>query len=494
MNNLEALHMGVDMKVTNKKLSDEAFFKEREEVLAQWPTGKEVNLHEAIAYHKSLPAGKNYARKLAWAKQTGTTLIRTDSGVPSIEEHIEYLKYLEIEGGTELLGTMVDSFTRTQQYEAAGKGLEESLRTGKWLLNGVPVVNYGPLKLRKIVEAVKAPVAIRGNALDWRLIIEVGLAGGHSGTSSSPMMSFWHYSRNAPLEMSIHNHQYIFRLVGLYEESGIPISANMGGGFTIICPYSVIHAAAIIDALIAAEQGVKNIHLGVKHQGHLAQDIAAATTLVELSQYYLDKMGYKDIVVTICGNAWSGKFPSNQAEAFAVICLSVVTSVISRVQVAHVKTVEEAIGIPTREGNAASLRAGKKVIDMLKDQKIHLDDKAVATEAEIIKLETKAIMEKVLEIGDGDVAIGAMRAIEAGVLDNPFATTQYVAGRIMGVRDNEGAVRYLDCGNLPFTREIVDFNRSKIAAREKAQGKKVDYGSVVHDLFSISTGSLVIRQ
>jgi len=59
----------------------------------------------------------------------------------------------------------------------------------------------------------------------------------------------------------------------------------------------------------------------------------------------------------------------------------------------------------------------------------------------------------------------------------------------MGVRDNEGAVRYLDHGNLPFTNEIIEFHRGKIAEREKARGRKVDYESVVHDLFSVSRGS-----
>jgi len=43
----------------------------------------------------------------------------------------------------------------------------------------------------------------------------------------------------------------------------------------------------------------------------------------------------------------------------------------------------------------------------------------------------------------------------------------------MGVRDAEGAVRYLSHGNLPFTKEILEFHKEKIAEREKAQGKKV---------------------
>ena len=43
----------IDIK--NKKLRDDEFYKIRKEVLATWETGKEVDLDEAIAYHKSLP-------------------------------------------------------------------------------------------------------------------------------------------------------------------------------------------------------------------------------------------------------------------------------------------------------------------------------------------------------------------------------------------------------------------------------------------------------
>ena len=81
-------------------------------------------------------------------------------------------------------------------------------------------------------------------------------------------------------------------------------------------------------------------------------------------------------------------------------------------------------------------------------------------------------MDRVIELGEGDVAMGAIRGVESGVLDQPFSTTQHVAGRVMGVRDNEGAVRYLDHGNIPFPREIVEFHRERIAEREKVQGRK----------------------
>ena len=96
-------------------------------------------------------------------------------------------------------------------------------------------------------------------------------------------------------------------------------------------------------------------------------------------------------------------------------------------------------------------------------------------------------------MGEGDVAVGAIKAFKLGVLDQVFPTNRHVAGKVSGIRDSEGAVRYFDHGNLPFTNEILEFHREKIADREKLQGKKVDYDLMIDDIFSISKGSLVTR-
>ena len=63
------------MDLQNKRIPDQEFYKIREEVLQQWPTGKAVNLDEAIAYHKSLPDKKVFSKKLIDAKNCGVTLI-----------------------------------------------------------------------------------------------------------------------------------------------------------------------------------------------------------------------------------------------------------------------------------------------------------------------------------------------------------------------------------------------------------------------------------
>ena len=42
------------MKISNKMLSNDQFFKERKEVLGQWSTGKDIDFDESVAYQKTI--------------------------------------------------------------------------------------------------------------------------------------------------------------------------------------------------------------------------------------------------------------------------------------------------------------------------------------------------------------------------------------------------------------------------------------------------------
>ena len=117
--------------------------RERAAVLQQWPTGGEVDLAEAVAYQKAIPAEKRFDAKLRKAAEQGITLIQPRAGVPLIDKHIELLRHLETEGEADLLPTTIDSYTRLNQYEKAEHGIEESQRENKAMLNGFPAVNHG---------------------------------------------------------------------------------------------------------------------------------------------------------------------------------------------------------------------------------------------------------------------------------------------------------------------------------------------------------------
>ena len=75
----------IDIK--NKKWSDDEFYKVRKEILATWETGKEVDLDEAIAYHKSLPEHKIFSNKLNKAKKDGVTLVQPRRSRPAAKHH-----------------------------------------------------------------------------------------------------------------------------------------------------------------------------------------------------------------------------------------------------------------------------------------------------------------------------------------------------------------------------------------------------------------------
>jgi len=109
----------------------------------------------------------------------------------------------------------------------------------------------------------------------------------------------------------------------------------------------------------------------------------------------------------------------------------------------------------------------------------------------MIELETRAIIDRVLELGEGDPIAGSLRAVEAGVIDSPFCPNVHVTDKVLGVKDLEGACRYLEFGNLPLPAEVKDFHRAKVAEREKAEGRKMDYHVVVEDFWAFSKGKII---
>ncbi|MPN24253.1 Glutamate mutase epsilon subunit [bioreactor metagenome] len=129
---------------------------------------------------------------------------------------------------------------------------------------------------------------------------------------------------------------------------------------------------------------------------------------------------------------------------------------------------------------------------MLLDQPFPIT-KEVEQEIEIIKAETRCILNKVFELGKNDYAIGTVRAFQSGVLDVPFAPSNYTLNKILPARDNNGAVRLFDTGNLPFTQDLVDLHKAKMDERAKIEGRSASFQMVIDDIYAISKGRLVGR-
>ena len=133
----------------------------------------------------------------------------------------------------------------------------------------------------------------------------------------------------------------------------------------------------------------------------------------------------------------------------------------------------------------------KQVVNMLAEQTFQ--SAALEAEKEIIRQETRCIVDKCFELGNGDIAVGICRGVQAVVLDVPFAPCRANAGLMLPCRDNDGAIRILNVGNLPFNKYLIDFHAAKIEERAKAEGRKASFQMVVDDVYAIGKGRLVGR-
>lgn len=477
--------------IQNKKLDLDTFTHEQQQVRLTWHTGADVSFAEGVAFQKALPEAKRFSSALKKADGEGRTLIQPRAGVALVDEHIDLLQALSTEA--DLLPSTIDAYTRQNQYVEAQKGIDRSKEAGRSLLNGFPAVNHGLMECRRVVEAIEKPLQVRHGTPDARLLAEITLAAGYTSYEGGGISYNIPYAKKVSLESTLRHWQYVDRLVGLYEEQGVRINREPFGPLTgSLVPPFISHTVAILEGLLALEQGVKCLTLGYGQLGNLVQDVAAIDSLRELAHEAFQAAGYKDYQLTTVLHQWMGGFPEDESKAFGVIAWGTAVAALSKATKVIVKTPHEASGIPTKEANLQGLRATRQMVSMLKDQSaVPFAD--VQIEKELIKQEVRHLLAKVLEMGDGDAAIGTIRAFEAGVLDVPFAPSIHNAGKLLPVRDNQGAVRILDKAKVPMLPEVFSQHQERIKQRASAEGREATYQMLIDDIYAVGKGHLVGR-
>lgn len=479
------------MELCNQRIDRNEFSAEREAVLQTWPTGKDVDFEEGVRYQHSLPESKRFSSVLLKAHKAGRTLFQPRAGVALLNEHINLLTFLE--GSCDLLPTTIDAYTRLNRYEEAASGILRSEEAGTSLLNGFPAVNHGLRGCRRVVEALSKPVQVRHGTPDARLLAEITMAAGFTAYEGGGISYNVPYAKKVPLERSIRHWQYCDRLIGMYEEEGIRINREPFGPLsgTLVPPF-VSHCVAIVEGLLALEQGAKCITLGYGQAGNMVQDIAAIRSLRELGHEYFRAAGYDDYELSTVFHQWMGGFPENESMAYSVICWGAALAAMAGATKVIVKTPHEASGVPTKEANKQGLQATSQIVNMVREQGFPHSDE-MDREVEIIKREVRAVLSKVFELGNGDIAVGAVKAFEAGVMDIPFAPAACNAGKLMPIRDDQGAVRVFDAGNVPLPQDVMTYHREKIARRAETESRAASFQMVVDDIYAISKSQLVGR-
>ncbi|MDR1574277.1 MAG: methylaspartate mutase subunit S [Clostridiales Family XIII bacterium] len=483
------------IKVRHKRIDEDVFLKKlRPEVLAPWPeTGRECDLDEAVAYQKSLPDSKNFTKMLAKYHEEGKIGLFPRSGVPVVDREIELLRSLNAVG-VRLFPFTTDSYTRNLQLDKAQAGLEESVKTGKMKLNGYPIINHGVKVTRRVVESCEGAFDPRSSRVANSFVGEVAFASGMTAMPNSFFGWIGGYDKTASAEECIETAQYLGRLIGYYADRGVIISTDTHGWIPNgVIPMYINIATQIIEALTSAEQGVKSIVPLMNFQGNLAQDVSEIKAAPGLFRKYLDKFGYTDVAIPgLIGNQSSlFAFPQDIGYAYGYINYVAMVAALAPIDACSVKTVDEAIGVPSVESHMQTYRSANWIFNVVRQQGLRYDDAAVRQEQHICECAVSAIIDRVLDMGDGDLAVGVVKALDAGALDSPFSINVNVRDLCMGARDLQGACRYIDFGNLPLPEEVKRYNDEKIREREKAEGRKLGYRTSLADFWTLSRGFLI---
>jgi methylaspartate mutase epsilon subunit len=149
------------------------------------------------------------------------------------------------------------------------------------------------------------------------------------------------------------------------------------------------------------------------------------------------------------------------------------------------KSSHEAFGIPTPEANAAGLRSTRMAVYLARQIRLNALPE-FETECDMIAKEVRPIMDKILEMGDGDGAIGTIHACEAGVMDIPWSPSNYIKSCVMPARDIDGYLRMFDCGEMPMDPDVMEFHHERVRKRAEHENVSYDHELAVASVYELS--------
>ena len=86
---------------------------------------------------------------------------------------------------------------------------------------------------------------------------------------------------------------------------------------------------------------------------------------------------------------------------------------------------------------------------------------------------------------------GFAKAVATGAIDSPMSPNVNSKGAVLGIRDSDGAARYLEFGNLPFSQSIKDYHIAKVRERAAVEKRKMDYTVSIDDFWAFSKGRIL---
>ncbi len=441
--------------------------KYRERVIAH-PWAQDLTRDSARSYLGDLPRRRFPA--VAYAEKGDAPLIQPRGGVPTFADQQALTRQLD-EAGADFIPLTIDSNTRHNRYDVAAELLARSEEEEKNYLNGYPLIAHGFRLTRDLYRDLDKPVSLRHGTPDARLLAEVALASGIVEIEGGGICYCLPYSEGFPLDRCLLYWQYVDRICALHSTDAAPVHRESFGPLTAtMVPPSLVVVVQILEALLAAEQGVTSFAVSFAQTGSPSQDVATAQVLRKLVRHYLDSFGFEAVNAFLVFHQWMGQFPTDRTCAAALITASAQIGGMIGADKIVVKTTDEALGVPTAAINAEAVRNVRYVFDRFRwaDQ---VGSSHVEVEAELIESEARSVIEAIFDLPGELLWESVFRAFQQGIIDIPFSPHIDNANQMITMRDANGSIRIKESGNVPIQQADRKRERELLASREKASGK-----------------------
>jgi len=413
-------------------------------------------LDESIAYARTLTK-PTVAALMDAADAAGRTLVQPRCGVGDHEAMRRLLIGLEAEASPDVLTITIDSYTRLLRFDCA----ERALRSDMAQLNGYPLVTHGWRRGREINESIRAPLQVRHGSPDPRMLFEASIAAGIASFEGGGISYNVPYAKDIPIAESLRAWREVDKVAGEITDAGLTVDREFFGTLTgVLVPPAIALAVGLLEAVLAAAEGVRCLAIAYPQGGHPWQDLAALRAIRSLAARYLG------LPVHPVLHEFMGVFPTARSRALALIRYGGLIAAAGRAVKVVTKSPAEATGIPDLAANAEGIAATRAGMGMAASWVI--DEAAVAEETDAIEREVQELIDPI--VGGPRMIASIAEACDEGRLDVPFAASRFVRSAVVPCRDGRGAIRFADYGNLPFSASVRRRNDSLVRGAANGLG------------------------
>ncbi|MFK8016065.1 MAG: methylaspartate mutase subunit E [Gammaproteobacteria bacterium] len=432
------------------------------------PLARGIDPSEVSAFLATLPATRFPAN--AYAARGPSPCLQPRGGFPRFDSQQSLTQALH-EAGADFIPLTIDSYTRQNEYETAAQLLQRSEEEERDYLNGYPLVCHGHELSRELYRDIPKPISLRHGTPDARLLVEIALATGIVEIEGGGICYCLPYSEGFPLDRCLLYWQYVDRICASYSTPERPVHRESFGPLSAtLVPPAVAVCIQIIEALLAAEQGVLSFAVSFGQTGSVVQDIATARVLRKLTRHYLDECGFGDTRDYLVYHQWMGQFPAQRPKAAALIaCSSLIANLVGADKIV-VKTVDEALGVPTAGINAEAVDTVGYVMRTFQSAG-DITSPLIDLETALIESQVRTMLDKIFSVSGDVFWESVFRAFQSGWIDVPFSPHADNANQLISMRDGNGSIRIKEPGAMPISDQDLAAEHRLLESREQDEDK-----------------------